>query len=86
MTTAYIPKGTVGEVSKIKEEFLDFEAAVGQKNPILALSELASLYGAIKAFLKSKHPTITMEHLEVMQAADSVKPAPVPPPDCGDTI
>lgn len=45
-----IPKGKIGEFSKIKEEFLELEDAVIQKDKILQICELTDLIGAIKLF------------------------------------
>lgn len=41
-------QGTFGSTSKIREELEELEEAVEQGNPILALCELADLYGAIE--------------------------------------
>jgi len=46
-----IPKGIVGEFSKVSEEFLEFEDAVEQTSVVMALVELSDLIGAIEAFL-----------------------------------
>lgn len=62
----HIPKGTLGEVSRVKQEVLEFEDAASRKNPIQALTELAHLYGAVEAYLKKHHPTVTMDHLATM--------------------
>lgn len=45
-----IKKGTLGEISKIKEEILELEDALEQKNKIMALVELSDLFGAIKLY------------------------------------
>lgn len=46
----HIPKGTLGFLSKIREEFEELEDAVEQGNRIMALCELADLVGAIEAY------------------------------------
>ena len=46
-----IPRGKIGDFSKIKEEFLEFCDAVEQKAHIMALVELSDLLGSIKLFL-----------------------------------
>jgi len=48
--TKEIPKGELGEFSKIQEEYEEFLDALAQDNPIMALVELCDLYGAIKAY------------------------------------
>jgi phosphoribosyl-ATP pyrophosphohydrolase len=45
-----IPKGLLGQFSKIKEEFLELEDAVDQQDKILVACELSDLIGAIKHF------------------------------------
>jgi phosphoribosyl-ATP pyrophosphohydrolase len=42
-------QGKFGEVSKIREELEELEEALQQPNRILAICELADLYGAIEA-------------------------------------
>lgn len=45
-----IPKGTLGEYSKIREEFLELTDAHNQTNKILEICELCDLVGAIEAY------------------------------------
>lgn len=47
-----IPKGVLGEFSKIKEEFEELEDGVIQDNPILIINELTDLIGAIELYAK----------------------------------
>ena len=47
--TKEIPKGELGQFSKIKEEFLEFEDAVNQGDLILQFCELSDMIGAIEA-------------------------------------
>ena len=47
-----IPKGVLGEFSKIKEEFLELEDAVKQNDSILVLNELSDMVGAIEEYVK----------------------------------
>jgi hypothetical protein len=49
-----IPKGVVGEVSKIQEEYSEFLDAHEQDNPVMELVELADLIGAIDLYTKKK--------------------------------
>lgn len=46
-----IPKGTFGEFSKIKEEFLELEDSIQQNQPLMALFECSDLVGAIEGFV-----------------------------------
>lgn len=57
-----IPKGELGKASKIREEFLEFEDALEQKCPPMAILELADLIGAIEAYAEQQH-NITLEDL-----------------------
>lgn len=43
-----ITQGVYGETSKIREELEELEEALDQENHILALCELADLYGAME--------------------------------------
>lgn len=49
-----IPKGIYGDFSKIKEEFLELEDSVEQKDKILQICELSDLIGAIEGFSMKK--------------------------------
>ena len=44
-----IKKGVLGEVSKVEEEIDEFKEALEQNNRILAVVELADVYGALEA-------------------------------------
>lgn len=61
-----IKKGTLGEISKIREEIEELEDATAQGVKIMALVELADLYGSIELYLKKHHPSISMEDLKKM--------------------
>lgn len=68
-----MPKGVIGEASKILEEALELWDAHSQKNPIMELVELSDLMGAIQLYLHKQHPSITLDELlrmsEVTQRA-----------------
>lgn len=49
-----ITKGTLGEFSKIKEEFEELEDAYEQKDKILQLCELSDLLGAIDFYVDNQ--------------------------------
>lgn len=61
-----IPKGELGEFSKIIEEFEELEDAVDQKVKVLIICELCDLIGAIEAF-STKHFNLTLEDLMKMK-------------------
>jgi NTP pyrophosphatase (non-canonical NTP hydrolase) len=63
--TQEIPKGKLGEVSKITEEYLEFMDGVEQNHPLLQLCELADLLGAIEAYA-AKH-NLSLEDLIKMK-------------------
>lgn len=63
-----IKKGTLGEFSKIKEEFEELEDAIEQKSPLLVLCELADIIGAIEAYALNKHH-ISLDDLIKMKKA-----------------
>lgn len=58
-----IPRGEVGELSKILEEALEALDAEAQGSTIMTLVELSDLYGAMQAYLAKHHPTMTMDDL-----------------------
>jgi len=64
-----IHRGELGEVSKIEEELEELKDAYNQDCVIMALTELADLYGAIEAHLEKHQPNITMEDLRKMNEA-----------------
>ncbi len=49
----FIQKGTLGEYSKIKEEFDELTDAYEQEDKILQLCELCDLVGAIEAYAET---------------------------------
>jgi phosphoribosyl-ATP pyrophosphohydrolase len=60
--TTEIPKGELGEISKIREEIAEFEDGVKQDCKLLILCELADLIGAIEAYTL-KHHNVELEDL-----------------------
>lgn len=63
-----IPRGEVGEVSKIIEEVLELEDAVEQGIRIMQLCELSDIILAIKRNLEKYHSGYTLDDL--IQMAD----------------
>jgi hypothetical protein len=63
---ADIKRGSLGEVSKIREEVDELQDAVDQDCKIMQLVELSDLYGAIQRYLIRHHPGITMSDLKIM--------------------
>ncbi len=53
--TKHIPKGILGEMSKITEEYTELLDGFEQDNPLLVLCELADLLGAIEAYTTKKY-------------------------------
>lgn len=64
-----IERGTYGNFSKIKEEFLELEDAVEQNNKVLALCEIADLFGAIEGYLQTHAAGISIEDILKMMTA-----------------
>lgn len=58
-----IPRGTLGEASKVLEEALELVDAQRQGVKIMELVELSDLLGAIKAYLEKHAPGHTFEDL-----------------------
>jgi NTP pyrophosphatase (non-canonical NTP hydrolase) len=59
-----IPKGVLGEVSKIQEEVAELADAHKQGIKLMAMVELADLYGAMEAY--AQNLGITMEDVKAM--------------------
>lgn len=66
-----VTEGVYGEPSKIREELEELEEALDQDNRILALCELADLYGALEAVAESLGTSM----LEVSQMAAATRRA-----------
>ena len=71
--TYKIPKGTLGQSSKILEELHELIDAEAQGSKILILNELSDMVGAILAYLSTNHPSITISDL--IQMAELTKSA-----------
>ena len=63
-----IPKGVLGEFSKISEEYLELFDAVEQNNKILEICEMCDLVGAIEAYANKF--TLTLEDIIKMKDAN----------------
>jgi hypothetical protein len=61
-----IPKGEVGESSKILEEILELQDAEAQECKVMALVELSDLMGAIALYLERHHPDTSIDDLIIM--------------------
>ena len=62
--TYEIPKGVLGEFSKITEEFLEFEDAHAQNDIVMELCEVSDLLGAISHYLnKRTNGSVTLNDL-----------------------
>jgi hypothetical protein len=64
-----IPVGEFGEPSKIQEELIELVDSFAQGNTVMALQELADIYGALRGVLNKYFPGFTMEKLEIMADA-----------------
>jgi hypothetical protein len=63
-----IAKGKVGEASKIREEFQEFQDANEQGNSVMELVELSDLIGAIELYTLNKY-NIDLNTLIIMTRA-----------------
>jgi phosphoribosyl-ATP pyrophosphohydrolase len=54
-----IPRGVLGTASKITEEALEFQDAIDQGCRVMAIQELADLYGAMQAYLMQFNLTMS---------------------------
>lgn len=60
---AEIPKGELGEASKIFEEALELRDAVSQGARVMQLVELSDMLGAVEAFLDKHHSGYSLDDL-----------------------
>ncbi len=63
-----IPKGELGHLSKINEEYLEFLDAYNQGNPIMELLELSDLVGAIEAYTLSHYDIELVDIIKMKEA------------------
>ena len=63
---ADIPKGTIGQSSKILEEVLELQDAEAQGCKIMGLVELSDIVGAVELYLEKNFPDISMKDLKRM--------------------
>lgn len=62
-----IYKGTLGDASKIQEEYEEFMDALEQENKIMAIQELSDLIGAIELYVENYN--LTLKDLIIMRDA-----------------
>jgi hypothetical protein len=67
--TTSIKRGVYGEFSKLEEELCEIEDAIVQGNRIMELNELSDLYGALEAYVETKHKGYTINDLAKMSQA-----------------
>lgn len=61
-----IPKGELGEFSKILEETLEMQDAVSQGVKVLILAEMVDIIGAITLYTEKHYPCLTLDDLVEM--------------------
>ena len=62
-----IPKGEVGELSKVYEEICEVKDAASQGVELMVLLELSDVIGAIESYLLKHHSSITLADLIEMK-------------------
>jgi len=63
---ANIPKGKIGEPSKIVEEAMEIADAHAQGVKLMAAVEMSDLYGALDRYREKHHPDLTMDDICAM--------------------
>lgn len=58
-----IPKGVLGDLSKVFEELHEASDAEEQGAKVMVLVELSDVLGALDAYLKNHHPGVGLEDL-----------------------
>ena len=66
-----IPKGELGEFSKITEEFTELYDAVEQQNSVLELCEMADLIGAIKHYSENHYNIGLNKLIQFMECTEN---------------
>lgn len=61
-----IPKGELGELSKLREELDEAIDAEAQGCRLMVLVELSDMLGAIRLYLERHHPGYTLDDLQTM--------------------
>lgn len=62
-----IPKGVLGDWSKVLEERAEYEDAKTQGSKILMAVELSDMWGALTAFNDKHHPCTEEESLDIIE-------------------
>lgn len=62
---AHIPRGELGELSKLREELAELQDAMDQGSKVMMAVEAADLVGALKLFLERHLPGTTLADLEI---------------------
>ena len=68
-----IPKGVLGEVSKILEEVLELQDAEDQGVRVMALCEASDIVLAVRCYLEKHHPGFTLD--DMIKMADRTRSA-----------
>lgn len=63
-----IPKGEIGEFSKIEEELFEAKDALQQGAQLMALLEFSDMLGAIESYLEKHHPSLSLADLRKMSS------------------
>lgn len=63
-----IPKGQLGEISKIEEELLELKDAHEQRSKIMELVELSDMLGAVALYLEKHHAGTSINDLQIFSA------------------
>lgn len=71
-----IPKGKLGEYSKVIEEFMEFSDAIEQDCSVMAILELSDLLGSLKYYFYEHDQKCTWEHMigKVLSRRDTILP------------
>lgn len=62
-----IPRGEIGELSKIYEEIEEVKDASEQNCDLMLLIELSDTIGAIECYLEKHHPSLSLDDLIKMK-------------------
>ncbi len=63
-----IPRGELGELSKVEEELREALDADEQGSSVMVLVELSDLMGAVQSYLERHHPSMTLADLQTFSA------------------
>lgn len=61
-----IPKGVLGQFSKIMEEVLEMKDAIDRNAKVMVIAEMVDIIGALELYVEANYPCLTLADLVTM--------------------